>query len=159
MPWQETWILAKWARDRNTSPPFVKSRNREGPRQEKEGSRAFSSLLVSSHCASLRREGEESGKGGVYMHLVLAASHSFSLTRFHCNSREYSLRHLSHKARASPRTGTCPWVTGCSVALMSRVWTDGHVHSIFTMPYGWRSGVHSRPHGDGMAPANVTGWV
>lgn len=138
----------------------MKSRGREGPRLRKKGAEPFPASWCHLTVPLSGGQGREVGKG-VFRCIWFLVPHttSFSLTRFHCNSREYSLRHLSHKARASPRTGTCPWVTGCSVALTSRVWTDGHVHSIFTMPYGWRSGVHTRPHGDGMAPANVTGWV
>lgn len=90
------------------------------------------------------------------MHLVmLSHTTSLSLTGFLGNSR-----HLSHKASpCMPRIGTCPRVAGSSMALTSRVWAGDYVHFIFAHAYGWRSGVHTRPHGDGTAPANVTGWV
>lgn len=71
---------------------------------ERREQRAFSSLPVSSHCASLGRGGEGSGKGGVQMHLVmLSHTSSLSLTGFLCNSR-----HLSHKASACQGLGPVP---------------------------------------------------
>lgn len=157
--WQETWIQAfrpvhthehmLSGQQTDTCSPFEKSKGEEGPRKEKEGHREH---FPASQChLTVPPSGEEGREVGKRVFrctwFLLSHTASLSLTGFLWNSRECSLRHLSHKASACPRIGTRPRVASSSGILTSRVWTGDHIHSIFAMPRGGEVGFTPGPTG------------